>query len=401
MPLREGMCPLEGVRVVDLTHYEAGPTCTLLLAFLGAEVIKIEHPVYGKSNRHMFHDEGANDDLYFVLMNLNKKSITLNLETDEGRAIFNTLIKKSDVLVENFGIEKMKTWGVCEERLAEYNPRLIYASVSGYGSYGSHVRYPALDMTAQAMGGIMSITGNKDQEPLRCGANVGDSSGGTNLALAVVAALYMREKTGKGGRVEVSLQDSVVNLGRSLLGTHIAFGSNARKEGNELADIVPWNIYRSRDNGYVAICVIKQKMFEKLMTVIGHKDLIDRYGLYSLRKRKENRLIVEKCLREWVSHKTKKEVMETLCRNNISCGVVQDALEISDDSHLHQREMIVEIEHYQWGKIKVLGCPVKMSGTTTKIESSPRMGQHNREVYTELLGLSTEDISAMERKMVI
>lgn len=401
MPLRKETYPLENVRVVDLTHYEAGPSCTLLLAFLGAEVIKIEHPVYGKSQRHLFHDEEANDDLYFVLMNLNKKSITLNLETDEGRAVFHTLTSKSDVLVENFGTGKMKTWGICEERLMEYHPRLIYASVSGYGSYGSHVPYPALDMTAQAMGGIMSMTGNKDQEPLRCGANVGDSSGGTNLALAVVAALYRREKTGKGGRVEVSLQDSVVNLGRSLLGTHIAFGSNARKEGNELTDIVPWNIYRSGDNGYVAICVIKQKTFEKLMKVIGHEDLIDRYGLYSLRKRKENRLIIEKFLSEWVSRRTKKDVMEILCGHTIPCGIVQNTLEISDDCHLHNREMIVEIDHYHWGKIKVLGCPVKVSGKTAPIASSPRMGQHNREVYRELLGFSTEDIHAMERKKII
>lgn len=401
MALKKEEHLLENVRVLDLTHYEAGPTCTLLLAFLGAEVIKIEHPIYGKSNRHIFYDEEANDDLYFVLMNLNKKSITLDLETDEGMSIFGDLIKKSDVLVENFGIKHMRKWGLSEKRMAKHNPRLIYASISGYGSYGSNAQYPALDMTAQAMGGIMSITGNKDEEPLRCGATVGDSSGGTNLALAVVAALYRREKTGKGRKVEVSLQDSVVNLGRSFLGTHIAFGSNAYREGNELKDIVPWNIYPSRDNGYVAICVIKQRMFEKLMMVIGQKDLTERYGLYSLQKRKENRLIIEKFLSEWVSRRTKKEVMEILCKHDISCGVVQDSLEISNDCHLHQREMIVEIEHYQWGKIKVLGCPVKVSGTDIKIKSSPRMGQHNREIFTKLLGLSEADICSMEEKKII
>ncbi|MBW2539321.1 MAG: CoA transferase, partial [Deltaproteobacteria bacterium] len=160
--------PLEGIRVLDLTHYEAGPTCTLLLAFLGAEVIKIESPTRGKLNRHLFYGLEGQEDLYFVLLNLNKKSITLDLNTERGRELFDELIKKSDVLVENFATEKMAKWGFSEEALTRCNPALVYASITGYGSYGPYASYPSLDMTAQAMGGLMSITGNQGDPPLRC-----------------------------------------------------------------------------------------------------------------------------------------------------------------------------------------------------------------------------------------
>jgi crotonobetainyl-CoA:carnitine CoA-transferase CaiB-like acyl-CoA transferase len=227
---------LSGVRVLDLTRYEAGPTCTLFLAFLGAEVIKVEPRKKGKSNRQLFfEEENGKEDLYFVLLNLNKKSITLDFTSQEGKPLFLDLVKCSDVLVENFGTEIMEAWGLDDSLLRAHNPRLIYASLSGYGSYGPYAAYPSMDMAAQAMGGIMSITGNRGDPPLRCGATIADSSGGANLAMGISAALYRREKTGMGMKLEVSLQDSALNLGRALLGTHIAFGSKAHKVGNELS----------------------------------------------------------------------------------------------------------------------------------------------------------------------
>jgi crotonobetainyl-CoA:carnitine CoA-transferase CaiB-like acyl-CoA transferase len=177
MSQAQGQHLLDDIRVLDLTHYEAGPTCTLLLGFFGAEVIKIESPTLGKPNRHLFYGMEGNEDLYFVLLNLNKKSITLDIKSKKGRMLFNELIKKSDVLVENFGIQKMTKWGFSEEALNRCNPQLVYASITGYGSYGPYASYPSLDMTAQAMSGIMSITGNPDDPPLRCGATVADSSG--------------------------------------------------------------------------------------------------------------------------------------------------------------------------------------------------------------------------------
>ncbi|MGD8715845.1 MAG: CoA transferase [Desulfobacterales bacterium] len=401
MSQAQGQHLLDDIRVLDLTHYEAGPTCTLLLGFFGAEVIKIESPTLGKPNRHLFYGMEGNEDLYFVLLNLNKKSITLDIKSKKGRMLFNELIKKSDVLVENFGIQKMTKWGFSEEALNRCNPQLVYASITGYGSYGPYASYPSLDMTAQAMSGIMSITGNPDDPPLRCGATVADSSGGTNLALGIVAALYRREKTGKGMRVEVSLQDSAVSLGRSLLGTHIAFGSQTPKFGNQLKDVVPWDIYRSKDGGFVAICVIDQSGFEKLMHAIGKTEILEKFELDSLQQRKKARDLVEKTVGDWVADRTKQDVMKILCEQGIPCGAILDTLEIADDPHLNQREMLVEITHPQWGRVKVLGCPVKFSDFHNEIKSSPEFGKHNQEIYSGLLNLSETKIQELKQTGVI
>ncbi len=393
---------LSGIRVLDLTRYEAGPTCTLFLAFLGAEVIKLEPGGSGKSNRQLFYDEqDAKEDLYFVLMNLNKKRITLDFTSGEGRQLFLDLVKCSDVLVENFGAEIMQAWGLGDVLLRSHNPRLIYASLSGYGSYGPYSRYPSMDMTAQAMGGIMSITGNRRDPPLRCGATIADSSAGSYLAMGISAALYRREKTGKGMKLEVSMQDSALNLGRALLGTHIAFGSSAHKVGNQLNDVVPWNVYRTQEGQYVAICVIRQRMFEKLMTLMGRADVVEASGLHSLEKRKINRDLIDRTVGEWVASKSKWEVMEVLCRNGIPCGAVLNSQELGSDPHLSERQMIVEIEHDQWGKLKVLGCPVKVFDAPVNVKTSPRLGEHNREVFMNLLGLDEADLQRFMTKGVI
>jgi formyl-CoA transferase len=336
-----------------------------------------------------------------VLLNLNKKSVTLDIKSEKGRKLFIELIKKSDVLVENFGIQKMTEWGFSEEALNRFNPQLVYASITGYGSYGPYSGYPSLDMTAQAMSGIMSITGNPEDPPLRCGATVADSSGGTNLALGIVAALYRRERSGKGMRVEVSLQDSAVSLGRSLLGTHIAFGSQTPKSGNQLKDVVPWNIYCSMDGGFVAICVIDQSGFEKLMHAIGQTEIIEKFKLRSLQQRKKARDLIEKTVGDWVANRTKQDVMKTLCEQGIPCGAVLDTLEIVDDPHLNQRKMFVEITHHQWGRIRVLGCPVKFSDFQNEFKSSPELGKHNQEIYSGLLNLSETKIQELKETGVI
>jgi formyl-CoA transferase len=402
MSNRKGQPVLEGVRVLDLTHFEAGPTCTLILAFLGAEVIKVENPAKDKSDRQLFYgEEDAKEDLYFVLMNLNKKSITLDIAAEEGRSLLLDLVERCDVLVEDFRPAMMRKWALKDEILRKCNPRLIYASVSGYGSYGPYAGYPGLDMTAQAVGGIMSITGEGDDPPIRCGATIADSSGGANLALGIVAALYRREKTGKGMRVEVSLQDCAVNLGRSLLGTHIAYGSKAHKVGNRLKDVVPWNIYHTCDKGYVAVCVIQQRQFERLLQIIGQAELLRAHGLYSLQARKKNRQLIEEVVGAWVLRRTKREAMAVLCQNDIPCGAVLDSIELSDDAHLCEREMIVEIEHHQWGKIKVLGCPVKIFDSPVEIKTSPKIGEHNSEVFSRLLGLRDADIQGLKARSII
>lgn len=392
--------PLSGVRVLDLTRYEAGPTCTLLLAFLGAEVIKIESPKEGKDHRRMFHDRGDRDDFYFILLNLNKKSITLELKTESGRSVFERLLRHADVLVESLGGERLSKMNLSYDRLRQCNPGIVIATVSGYGSYGGYAGYPSLDMTAQAMGGIMSLTGREEKEPLRCGATVADSAGGTNLAIGVLSALYRKEKTGKGAHVEVSLQDSAINLGRSLLGTHIAYGSRAPRLGNSLKDVVPWDIYPARD-GYVTICVISQRLFDRLMRVIGGESALEEKGLRTIEDRVRERRFLDTLITEWTSERGKFNIMELLAEEGVPCGAVLDSDEIARNSHVKERSLLVEIEHPEWGRVKVMGCPIKFLDEEAAIECSPGFGEHTREILGDLLGLSEEDMEALYRQGVI
>ncbi|MBI4774295.1 MAG: CoA transferase [Deltaproteobacteria bacterium] len=398
MPSKE--MPLSGVRVLDLTRYEAGPTCTLMLAFLGAEVIKIESPGEGKSHRRMFHDRGDRDDLYFVLLNLNKKSVTLELKSENGRSLFERMLQHADVLVESLGGEKLSELNLSYDRLRQCNPGIVIATVSGYGSYGACAGYPSLDMTAQAMGGIMSLTGREGKEPLRCGATVADSAGGTNLAIGVLSALYRKVKTGKGAHVEVSLQDSAINLGRSLLGTHIAYGSKAPRVGNSLKDVVPWDIYPSRD-GYVAICVIPQRRFERLMGVVGGETALEEKSLNTIEDRVRERKFLDALITRWTTERGKFEIMERLAKEGVPCGAVLDSDEIALNSHVRERSMLVEIEHPQWGRVQVMGCPVKFLDEEAGIACSPDFGEHTREILGGLLGLSDEDMDELRRQGVI
>ena len=389
--------PLSGVRVLDLTRYEAGPTCTLLLAFLGAEVIKVESAREGYAQRRLFHEKGSKEDLYFILLNLNKKSITLDLKHDRARFLLEKILHYSDVLVESFGSEKLARMGLGYERMQELNPKLIVASISGYGSSGPYANYPSLDMTAQAMGGIMSLTGEEGQPPLRCGVTVADSAGGTNLALGIVAALYRREKTGLGGRVEVSLQDTALGLGRSILGTHIAYGSKARRSGNRLKDVVPWDIYAARD-GWVAVCVIPNRLFERLMQAIGGERILKSHNVRTIEDRVRHRALIDGLLKEWVSRRDRFEVMKVLGEQGIPCGAVLDSDHIRHDPHVQERNMLVEIEHPEWGPVQVVGCPIKFPGESELLRCSPGLGQHTREILFTILGVSPEDAELLEKE---
>jgi len=392
--------PLSGVRILDLTRYEAGPTCTLLLAFLGAEVIKIESPREGKGHRRMFHERGDRDDLYFVLLNLNKKSVTLDLKSESGRNIFERLLAHVDVLVESLGGERLSGMDLPYDRLMDCNPGLVIATISGYGSYGPWAGYPSLDMTAQAMGGIMSLTGREEKEPLRCGATVADSAGGANLAIGVLSALYRKEKTGRGARLEVSLQDSAINLGRSLLGTHIAYGSRAPRAVNSLKDVVPWNIYPTRD-GYVAVCVISQQRFERLMRAMGRESVIREKGLHTIEDRVRERRFLDALIGGWTAERGKIEIMELLAGEGVPCGAVMDSDEIARNDHVKERSMLVEIEHPQWGLVEVMGCPIKFLDEEAPIRCAPVFGEHTREILGDVLGLSQEDMDALHRQGVI
>ncbi len=391
---------LSGVRILDLSQYEAGPTCTLLLALLGAEVIKVESPKHGGARRRLFHNKGNKEDLYFVLMNLNKKSVALDLDGERGRAVFHRLLDQTDVLVENVGSRRRSQLSLDDPSLLEKYPKLILASVSGYGTTGPYAHFPSLDMTAQAMGGIMSLTGEEGGLPLRCGATVADASGGAYLALGIAAALYRRTCTGRGGKVEVTLQEAAINLGRSLLGTHIAYGSPAPRLGNQLRDVTPWDLYQAR-NGYVAICAISNHAFSRLMEIIEADSNDEGRKIPSIEERIDHREEIDRKIGAWVAARDKFEVMETLAAENIPCGAVLDSTEIARNEHVRAGGFLQEIDHPDWGRLTVLGSPIRVDNAAPPVACSPLLGESTAEILRLVLGMSDVELNSLAEEDVI
>ena len=393
---------LENVRVLDLTQLEAGPSCTVHLAYLGAEVIKIEKPIVGERGRTLFLGEGEEGDCwYFLMLNSNKKSVTLDLKTDKGIEIFKKMVKLADVVVENFLPGTMDRLGLSYEILQKNNPRIIYASLTGYGLSGKYRNYPSFDIIAQAMGGAMSCNGYPDRPPVRCGPSIGDVGGGMNLAIGILAALYNREKTGKGEFVEVSLQDSIVNLLRSAYQAHYHTGKLIPRIGSRYTGLCPWDTYPTKD-GYVVIGAIILEQWVNLCQVIGRSGMAHAKGFERSADRYwKHRDEVDQMITHWTSSKEKKEVMEKLIANGIPCGMVLDSAELLEDPHLLEREMIVEITHPEKGAFKQLACPIKLRHTKTTITSAPLLGQNNQEIYSHLLGYTEDQLAKLEDEKII
>ena len=394
--------PLEGIRILDLTQFESGPSCTLLLGYLGAEVIKVERPGTGEPGRTQFLenlDEG--DCWYFLMLNSNKKSITLNLKSDAGKAVFKKLVPLADVVVENFRPGTMDRLGLGPELLQEINPRIIYASISGYGLTGRYRDYPAFDIIAQAMGGAMSCTGYPDRPPVRCGPSIGDVVGGLNLTIGILTALYHRETTDKGEFVEVSLQDSILHLLRSAYQGHYHTGKPIPRIGSRYVGNCPWDTYPTKD-GYVVIGAISGEQWTNLCRAIGRDDMAHAQGFERSADRYwKHRDEVDRMISDWTSDKDKKEVMETLVACGVPTGMVMDSAELLEDPHLLERKMIVEITHPRQGAFKQLASPVRVGNTNVEITPAPLLGQNNEEIYAELLGFTREQLAELEAEDVV
>ena len=393
---------LEGVRVLDLTQFESGPSCTLLLGYLGAEVIKVEKPGTGEPGRTQFLenlDEG--DCWYFLMLNSNKKSITLNLKSDAGKAVFKKLVAVADVVVENFRPGTMDRLGLGQEVLQEINPRIVYSSISGYGLSGKYRDYPAFDIIAQAMGGAMSCTGYADRPPVRTGPSIGDVVGGLNLTIGILAALYHRETTGKGEVVEVSLQESILNLLRSAYQGHYHTGKPIPRIGSRYVGNCPWDTYPTKD-GYVVIGAITPEQWANLCRAMDRDDMGHAPGFERSADRYwKHRDEVDGMITNWTSDKEKKVVMETLVACGVPCGMVMDSAELLEDPHLNERGMIVEIAHPQRGTFKQLASPIRVGNSNVEITPAPLLGQNNEQIYAELLGYTREQLSEMEAEEVI
>jgi formyl-CoA transferase len=395
---------LEGIRIIDMTHNQAGPACAQILAFLGADVIKLEEPKGGDVARRNMRDKPDSDSLFFLLFNANKKSLTLNLKSPRGKELFRQLVAKSDVLLENFGPGALDRLGFGYTALAEINPRLIYATIKGFGTYGPYRDYKSYEPIAQAMGGAMSITGFPENPPTTVVPAIGDSGTGMHMAIGILAALQQRHTTGRGQHVEVSMQDAIVNIIRVSLRDHQRFGQVIPRRGNQLGQTVPSTIYPSRGGGpndYVFINAWERPQWLAMLGAMDRPELAEDPRFATDKARWENRAALNAIVEEWTGSRTKHEVMRILGAAGVPCGAVQDTGEVLADPHLKEREMIVDIDYPTRGTYQTVGCPVKLSESPAEITRPPLLGEHTAALLGELCGLDSDEVRALHDDGVI
>src|SRR6266568_3336640 len=394
---------LSGIRIIDMTHNQAGPACAQILAFLGADVIKLEEPKGGDVARRNMRDIKDSDSLFFLLFNANKRSLTLNLKTDEGKRLFKEVIAKSDVLLENFGPGALDRLGLGYEALAAVNPRLIYATIKGFGTYGPYRDYKSYEPIAQAMGGAMSITGFPDNPPTFVVPAIGDSGTGMHMAIGILAALQQRHATGKGQHVEVSMQDAVVNIVRVSLRDHQRFGRPPPRSGNQLGRNVPGTTYACAPGGpndYVFLYAQPQ-MWPAVARVLGQPELTEDARFKTVEARWENRDTLNAILEAWTRRRSKHEVMRLMGDAGVPCGACQDTGEVLGDPHLKAREMIVDVDYPTRGTYQTVGCPIKLSDSPAKVTRPPLLGEHTGEVLAELCGVTQEELRRLHKSGVV
>lgn len=402
-----GNGPLTGVRVLDFTQFESGTVCTESLAWMGAEVWKVERPGSGELGRYSAVNPGV-DTYGFIILNMNKKSITCNLKTPEGIELMKRLIAKVDVVVENMGPGAFDRLGLSYEACRDVNDKIIYASIKGFARNSPYADYPAFDPIGTHTGGFVAATGLPDM-PIKSGVNVADSGSGIACAMAVVAALYQLKTQGVGQRVDVAMQDFIIGMGRSGWEPYYNTGKPPRRVGNGMPqeDVAPAGTYRCKPGGlndYVHVTCSRapgSKHFENLCRVIGREDLINDERMATPQSRYLYKDELDAIITEWTMQHTKVEAMDILAGADVPAGALLDIGDIANDPTYVELGTVVEIEHRQRGKLKLPGFAPKMSENHIEYSSSPELGGSNDEVYGEILCLSREDISRLKAKKVI
>ncbi len=391
---------LSGIRVIDMTHNQAGPACAQILAFLGAEVIKLEEPKAGDVARTVHADRKNSDSLFFLLFNANKKSLTLNLKSEDGKRLFKRVVGQSDVLLENFGPGAMERLGFGWEVLRDLNPRLVYATIKGFGSYGPYKDFKSYEPVAQAMGGAMCVTGFPENPPTLVLPAIGDSGTGMHMAIGILAALQQRHATGRGQHVEVSMQDAVVNLIRVSLRDHQRNGGVLPRGGNQLGRTVPGTTYPCAPGGpndYVII-LAQPQMWPALTRAIGRPELAEDPRFRTPEARWENRAALDAIVADWTGRRPKHEVMRILGEAGVPCGACQDTGEVLADPHLKARDMIVDIDYPTRGTYQTVGCPIKLSDSPVAVTRPPLLGEHTAELLGALCGVAPDEVARLRRE---
>jgi formyl-CoA transferase len=411
---------LDGVRILDFTHVQSGPTCTQLLAWFGADVIKVERAGAGDVTREQLRDIPDVDSLYFTMLNHNKRSITLDTKNPSGKEVLEKLIKQCDVLVENFAPGALDRMGFTWERIQSLNPKMIVASVKGFGP-GPYEECKVYENVAQCAGGAASTTGFDDGPPLVTGAQIGDSGTGLHLALGIVAALYQRNSTGRGQKVLAAMQDGVLNLCRVKLrdqqrlertgvmkeypqypngefGDAVPRAANA-SGGGQPGSIVKCKGWETDPNAYLYF-IAQAPIWKEICNVIGKEDWITHPDYATPNARLPRLKEVFEAIEKWTMTKTKFEAMDLLNKLDIPCGPILSMKELAHEPSLRATGTIVEVDHPKRGKYLTVGNPIKLSDSITEVERSPLLGEHTEEVLAEL-GYGSNDIAALRAKKVI
>jgi formyl-CoA transferase len=401
---------LSGFRILDMTHVQAGPTASQLMAWLGADVIKFEPP-NGDATRGQLRDVPGADSLYFTMLNCNKRSITVNMKSAEGKQVFSELLKQCDVVMENFGPGVLDRLGFSWEKVHAINPRIVMASIKGFGSSGPYAEFKAYENVAQAMGGAMSTTGVPDGPPFVTGAQIGDSGTGLHLVIGILAALHQRNHSGRGQYVECAMMDSVMNLCRVKWRDHQRLTRGPLSEysvptegltetpraGNDSGGGQLGNAIKCKPGGandYVYV-VVQEVVWPALANRVGGEQLANDPKFFTIGERRNNQAEMWRLLEQFASSHTKREFMAILNELDVPCGPIMSTADLANDEHVKLREMYVELDHPKRGKWHNVGMPIKLSDSPVKMERSPMLGEHTDEIMKEVLGYPSEDIARL------
>ena len=407
---------LDGVRILDFTHVQSGPTCTQLLAWFGADCIKVERPGIGDITRGQLRDVPGADSLYFTMLNHNKRSITIDTKHPKGKELLEGLIKVCDVLVENFGPGVLDRMGFTWERVHQLNPKIIMASIKGFGP-GPYEDCKVYENVAQCTGGSASTTGFRDGPPLVTGAQIGDSGTGLHLALGIVTALYQRTKTGKGQRVTAAMQDGVLNLCRvkmrdqqrlkhgplkeySQYGENVEFGDAVPRAGNDSGGGQPgWILkckgWESDPNAYIYF-ITQAPVWDKVCKVIGEEGWVTDPGYATPEARLPKLKAIFARIEAWTMTKTKFELMDILNEYDIPCGPILSMKELIEEPSLRESGTVVEVDHPKRGKYFSVGNPIKLSDSPSEVTRSPLLGEHTDEILTQVLKYDDKAVRAFK-----
>ncbi len=399
---------LAGIRVLDLTQFEAGPSCTEALAWLGAEVVKVENPKGGDPGRGAGTPQVGEDSAYFLLFNANKKSITVNLKSPRGLEIVKDMARKADVFIENFAPGAIERLGLGYDVVRELNPAIIYGQVKGFGEGSPFHANLAFDMIAQACGGVLSITGDADGPPTKPGATLGDTGTGMLMAISILAALYRRKDTGEGERLDVAMQDAMLHYIRVAFSVTARTGEAAPRAGSKVlsGSSVPSGIFPCAPEGpndyvYVFTSRANPLHWQRLLKVIGREDLIGNPDFEEMGARFEHEAEVDEMISAWTRKHDKHEAMRLLGSAGIPAGAVLDTKELMGDPTFEQRGIMQVAEHPNSGAFKMPGWPVRHGGATPPVAPAPLLGQHNGDVLKDWLGMDAAQVAALDEEGVI